>query len=174
MNDQTNGTESNLEGRNVEHSRVVMSQVFMPQHSGPGGMFVHGGEIMKLMDTAAGLVALRHCHSQVVTLRVEGINFYYPIRVGNYVTVVAKLTYVSKSTMEIRVKVTSEDILREKSWDALTAYFIFVAVDKDGKTKSVPPLIIQTEEEQKLFEEGERRYNSCRVDDHSKALCAID
>jgi acyl-CoA hydrolase len=174
MDENTDQQGLESEGRTVDHSTVVMSQVFMPQHTGPGGVFVHGGEIMKLMDTAAGLAALRHCHSQVVTLRVEGINFHYPVRVGNFVTFEAKLTFVSKSSMEIQVKVVAEDVLREKSWEALTAYFIFVAVDDKGKTKIVPPLIVSTEAEQKMFDEGESRYSTCRIDDLSRTLCALD
>ncbi|MBW1837343.1 MAG: acyl-CoA thioesterase [Deltaproteobacteria bacterium] len=174
MNAQRNTENSTLEGRTVDHSKVVMSQVFMPQHTGPGGFFVHGGEIIKLMDTAAGLTALRHSHSQVVTLRIEGINFHYPIRVGNYVTVEAKLTFASRSSMEIQVQVTTEDVLKEKSWEALIAYFIFVAVDKDGKTKKVPPVIVSSEEERKLFEDGETRHSTCRIDEQSRTLCAMD
>jgi len=162
------------EGRTVEHSRVVMAQVFLPQHTGPGGVFVHGGEIMKLMDTAAGLAALRHCRSSVVTLRVEGINFLSPVRVGNYVTVDARLTYASRSSMEIQVTVTTEDVLKEKTWEALTAYFVFVAVNKEGRTQPVPPLIVQSDEERRLFEAGESRYNTCRIDDLSRTLCALD
>lgn len=174
MKEQSISEDSGFEGKTVEQSKVSLSQVFMPQHTGPGGVFVHGGEIIKLMDTAAGLAALRHSQSQVVTLRVEGINFYHPIRVGNYVTVQAKLTFVSSSAMEIQVKVTAEDVMREKSWEALTAYFIFVAVDKDGKTKKVHPLIISSEEEQRLYDNGESRYNTCRIDEQSRTLCALD
>ena len=165
---------SEIEGRTVDHSMVTMSQVFMPQHTGPGGVFVHGGEIIKLMDTAAGLAALRHSHCQVVTLRVEGINFYYPIRVGNYVTVQAKLTFTSNSSMEIQVQVTAEDVIKEKIREALTAYFIFVAVDKDGKTKKVPTLIVSSDEERRLYEAGDSRYNTCRIDEQSRTLCALD
>lgn len=161
------------EGKTVDQSRVVMSQVFMPQHTGPGGVFVHGGEIIKLMDTAAGLAALRHSRSQVVTLRVEGINFHHAVRVGNYVSVEAVLTFVSRSSMEIQVTVTAEDVLREKSWEALTAYFVFVAVDKEGRAQTVPPLMVQTEAEKKRFKAGESRYSTCRLDDFSKTLCAL-
>jgi acyl-CoA hydrolase len=143
-------------------------------HSNPGGIFAHGGEIIKLMDTAAGLAALKHCRSQVVTLRIEGINFMQPIRVGNFVTVNAKLTYVSQSSMEIQVTVTAEHVLKGIKWEALKAYFIFVSLGEDGKAIGVPPLIIETEEERRLFDAGEERHNSCRIDDHSKTLCAID
>lgn len=174
MNEQKDANSAEPEGLTVDHSAVTLSQVIMPVHSGPGGVYAHGGEIIKLMDTAAGLAALRHCRSQVVTLRVEGINFLHPIRVGNFVMVVARLTYVSRSSIEIQVTVTSEDVLKSKRWEALTAYFIFVALDAEGKPKPVPPLLTTTEEERRLYEAGEERFNTCRIDDHSRTLCAID
>ena len=161
-------------GRTVDDSKVVLSQVIMPVHAGPGGIFAHGGEVIKLMDTAAGLAALRHCRSQVVTLRVESINFIQPIRVGNFITVAAKLTYVSRSTMEIQVTVTAEHVLKSRKWKALTAYFVFVALTEKGEAKEVPPLIISTDEEQRLHDAGEERHNTCRIDEHSRTLCAID
>lgn len=174
MNEQKQSENSQLEGRTVDHSEVTLAQVILPVHTGPGGIWAHGGEIIKLMDTAAGLTALRHAHSPVVTLRVEGINFHHPIRVGNYVTVKAKLTYTSQSAMEIQVKVTAEDVRREQEWEALTAYFIFVALGEDGQPKPVPPLIVSTDEERQLFEAGESRYTTCRIDEDTRTLCAID
>ena len=162
------------EGRSASGSLVSISQVIMPDQAGPNGSFAHGGEIMKMMDTAAGLVALRHSRSAVVTLRVEGINFLRPIKVGNYVTVRARMTYVSASTMEIQVRVTAEDVLRAKEWEALTAYFIFVAVDQDGKARQVPPLLLSTDDDRRLFEAGRMRHDTCRIDDDARTLCALD
>ena len=160
-------------GRSVAHSQVTMSQVMLPMHAGPAGVWAHGGEVIKLMDTAAGLAALRHAHSPVVTLRIEGLNFLKPIRIGNFVTVDARLTYVSKATMEVQVRVKAEDVLHEKEFEALTAYFLFVALDAEGKTSEVPPLLVAGEEEERLFEEGRIRHDVCRLDDHSRALCAL-
>jgi len=162
------------EGRTVEHSEVVMSKVFSPEHAGPGGVYAHGGEIIKLMDTAAGVAAVRHSHSPVATLRVEAINFFNPIRVGNYVTAHARLTYTSQSSMEVQVKVATEDLINEKSWEACTAYFIIVALDKTGKPKQVPSLIITSDEEHKRFAAGKERHDTCRLDERFRALCAID
>ena len=162
------------EGKTAGDSLVSISQVIMPDQAGPNGAFAHGGEIMKMMDTAAGLVALRHSRSAVVTLRVEGINFLRPIKVGNYVTVRARMTYVSASSMEIQVRVTAEDVLRAKEWEALTAYFIFVAVDQDGKARHVPPLILSTDEDRRLFEAGRIRHETCRIDEDARTLCALD
>ena len=174
MSKQADLKNSEPEGRTVDHSQVVMSQVIMPAHTGPGGVYAHGGEIIKLMDTAAGLAALRHAHHPVVTLRVEGINFHHPIRVGNYVTVRAKLTYTSSSSMEIQVEVFTEEVRKEKEWKALTAYFIFVALDPSGQPQKVPPLIVTSKEERRLFESGESRHSTCRIDDQTRTLCALD
>ncbi len=75
MSDEAAKEKAELEGRSVAHSAVTLSQVIMPAQTGPGGVYAHGGEIMKMMDAAAGLAALRHSHSAVMTLRVGGINF---------------------------------------------------------------------------------------------------
>ncbi len=150
-----------MEGRTVEHSAVTMSQLILPEQAGHVG-YAHGGEIMKLMDTTAGVAALRHSHTDVVTARVEGINFYRPIKVGNLVTVSAHLTFVGRSTMEVRVEVIAEDILKEEQTHALTAYFIMVALDGSGRPTEVPPLILSSEREGELWERGRARYLSCK------------
>ena len=152
-----------MEGRTVEHSATTMSQLIMPHQAGRVG-FAHGGEIMKLMDTAAGTAALRHAHTDLVTARVEGINFYRPIKLGNLVTVNAFLTFVGRSSMEVRVDVFSEDVIKEEKVHALTAYFIMVALDDQGRPTPVPPLTISSEKETDLWEKGKRRYEMCKRD----------
>jgi acyl-CoA hydrolase len=138
-----------------------MSELILPHQANPLGK-AHGGEIMKLMDTAAGVVALRHAHTAVVTARVDGINFYHPIKVGDLVTVNAFLTFVGHSSMEVKVEVITEDIIAEKTTQALTAYFIMVALNEQGKPTEVPHLIISSEEERKLWDEGKKRYSVCK------------
>ena len=152
---------THTEGRTVDHSAVTMSHLVLLHEAGRSG-FAHGGEIMKLMDTAAAVVALRHSHSVVVTAQVEGMNFYRPVRVGDLVTVNAYLTFVGRSTMEVRVEVEAEDIFREQQRHALTAYFIMVAVDEEGKPTAVPPLIVSSPREKELWEKGKKRYQICK------------
>ncbi|WP_206812915.1 acyl-CoA thioesterase [Paradesulfitobacterium ferrireducens] len=145
-------------GKTVEYSQVVMSNVMLPQHANPAGN-VHGGEIMKLIDSAGGVVAHRHARCNVVTARVDELEFIHPVRVGNIVTCYGKLTFVGKSSMEVSVTVTVEDVLKEEPAKiALKAYLTFVALDGTGKPKQVPPLEIVNEEERRLFEEGRQRY----------------
>ncbi len=146
-----------LEGRTVRHSALTMAQLMLPAQANPAG-FVHGGELMKLMDNAAGVVAARHSHSYVVTAQVNEIQFLHPVRVGSLVLVHAAVTFVSRSSMEVRIEVETEDLDSEKRIKALTAYYTMVAVDHQGKPQPVPPLIIYTEEEERRFQEGLRRY----------------
>jgi len=152
-----------MEGRTVEHSTMTLTHLVLPQLAGRAG-YAHGGEIMKLMDTAAGVVGIRHAHTDLVTARVEGVNFYRPIKVWDLVIINAYLTFVGRSTMEVRVEVFREDVAREKREHALTAYFIMVALDEEGRPTEVPPLLLSSDRERELWEQGKRRYLSCRGD----------
>ena len=143
--------------RTVGHSSVIMTQLMLPHQANLAG-YVHGGEIMKIMDNAAGVVAARHAHTNVVTVRVDNILFLKPVRVGDLILVHALLTFAGCSSMEIRVEVETENLAQERKQKALTAHFMYVALDKMGKPTEVPPLLITTEEEERLFEEGRERY----------------
>ena len=115
---------------------------------------------MKLMDNAAGAAAARHSRANPVTARVEDINFRGPVRVGDLVLVHAKVSFVSRSSMEVQIRVEAENLLTGERRDALTAYYIMVAVDIEGKSVEVPPLIVSTEEEERLFNDGLARYQA--------------
>jgi acyl-CoA hydrolase len=156
-----NGMEKGavFEGRTVGHSAVEMAQLMLPAQANPAG-FVHGGELMKLMDNAAGVVAARHAHSNVVTARVEDINFHIPVRVGSLVIVKGRLIFTSRSSMQIRIEVEVESISQERRILALTANFVMVALDVTGKAAPIPQLILQTEEEEKLFAAAEEKYKT--------------
>jgi acyl-CoA hydrolase/bacterioferritin (cytochrome b1) len=148
-----------LEGRTVRHSALTMAQLMLPAQANPAG-FVHGGELMKLMDNAAGVTAGRHSNSYVVTAQVNDILFLQPVRVGSLVLVYAKITFVGRTSMEIQIEVHTEDLFTGERIKALTSYYTMVAVDDEGRPKLVPPLIVYTEEEEKLFNEGMQRYNA--------------
>jgi len=153
--------------RTVGHSSVIMAQLMLPHQANTAG-YAHGGEIMKIMDNAAGVVAARHAHTNVVTVRVDNILFLKPVRVGNLILVHASLTFVGRSSMEIRVEVETENLAQEGRQKALTANFIYVALDKTGKPTEVPPLLITTEEGGRLFEEGRERYEAYKKEGRRK------
>jgi len=141
----------------VGNSSLIMSVVMLPNQANPAGN-VHGGEIMKLMDTAAGVVATRHARTNVVTARVDQLCFNMPIYVGNLVICHAYLTFVGRSSMEVAVRVDVEDLNTEiPNTCALTAYFTMVSLNSDGKAAQISPLELINEEERIRFEEGRQR-----------------
>ncbi|MDX9871548.1 MAG: acyl-CoA thioesterase [Clostridia bacterium] len=142
----------------ISYSSTVMSQVMLPSQANPAGN-VHGGEIMKIMDTAAGVVARKHCRTNVVTARVDELEFHLPILVGELLTCKGHLVYVGRSSMEVAVMVEVENLLTElPARKALSAYFTMVALDKNGIPTPVPSLKLETAEEEAAFEEGRLRH----------------
>jgi acyl-CoA hydrolase len=140
-----------------KRTTIVMSQTMLPSQANPAGN-VHGGEIMKLMDSAAGAAAHRYARCNVVTARVDELQFLYPVLVGDFVTCTATVAYVGTTSMEVVVTVDVEDLESEDPpRRTQTAYFTMVALDKDGKPKKIPPLVPETEEEKILFAEGHQR-----------------
>jgi len=147
-----------MEDKTVASSALVMSVVMQPDQANPSGN-VHGGEIMKLMDNAAYVVAQRHARTNVVTARVDELIFHQPIYVGNLVTCHAFLTFVNRSSMEVVVTVEVENLFSESPGIcALTAYFTMVALNVGGKPLSVSPLKLETDEEKVRFEKGRQRH----------------
>lgn len=150
------------EGRTVGNSMVEMARVMQPEQANSAG-FVHGGELMKIMDDAAAVVAAQHSGTSVVTGSVEDIKFLNPVRIGDLLIVRGKLTFTSRTSMEVKVEVDAEGIFSELSrqrTSVLSALFVMVSVDETGKSIPTPPLIYSTEEEERLFKEGQERYEA--------------
>ncbi|NLM51611.1 MAG: acyl-CoA thioesterase [Firmicutes bacterium] len=144
--------------KTVSDSRTTLSQVMQVNMANPAGN-IHGGEIMKIMDTAAGAAAKRHARSNVVTARVTEMEFLVPVHVGDLVICTAELAFVGHSSMEVLVTVEVENPLIEAPPKvALTGYFTMVAIDENGKSKKVPELVVETPEEKKRYEEREKIY----------------
>lgn len=151
-----------------KRTKLIMSQVMLPSQANVAGN-VHGGEIMKLMDTAAGAVAKKYARCNVVTARVDELQFHLPIFVGALVTLTATIAYVGKTSMEVIVTVDVEDLESDtEPKRALSSYFTMVALDKGGRPRNVPPLNPETEEERLLYEEIKRRR------DKQKCQCSTE
>jgi uncharacterized protein (TIGR00369 family) len=135
-----------LEGKKVRDSSVIMAQVMIPQDANPEGN-VHGGVIMKLIDTTAAVVACRHARSNAVTVSIDRLDFHNPVFVGNLIFLKGSLNMVGRTSMEIGVRVEAEDLLTGEVRHTASAYLTYVALDKKGRPCKVPPLILDTEEE---------------------------
>ncbi|XP_019396706.1 PREDICTED: cytosolic acyl coenzyme A thioester hydrolase isoform X1 [Crocodylus porosus] len=122
--------------------------------------FVHGGVTMKLMDEVAGIVAARHCKTNIVTASVDAINFHEKIKKGCVITISGRMTFTSNKSMEIEVFVDADPFVDEpqERYRAVSAFFTYVSLSKEGKPLPVPQLVTETEDEKKRFEEGKGRY----------------
>lgn len=117
---------------------------------------------MKLMDSAAGCVAFRHCLTNVVTVSLEAMDFKAPVYNGNLVFINATLCFVSQKSLEIEVIVEAEDLMTGVRVVTNCAYFKFVSLNKEHKSVPVRPLILESRQEVAKFLEGKKRYDEAR------------
>ncbi|XDA81700.1 hypothetical protein R6Z07F_011631 [Ovis aries] len=149
---------------NPEPNTVSYSQSSLIHLVGPSDCtlhgFVHGGVTMKLMDEVAGIVAARHCKTNIVTASVDAINFHDKIRKGCVITISGRMTFTSNKSMEIEVLVDADPVVNNfvKRYRAASAFFTYVSLSPEGKSLPVPQLVPETEDEKKRFEEGKGRY----------------
>ncbi len=144
------------EGKPVSASKIVLTQVMLPEDTNSAGN-VHGGTIMKLADNAAFVVASRHCRSNVVTASVDRIDFLAPVYIGDLLILSARLNWTGRASMEIGIKIEAEDLFTGNVRHVATALLTFVALDEKGRPKPVPPLILETDEDKKEFEKARKR-----------------
>lgn len=133
------------EGRRISDSATEMTQLVLPQHANVHGTLL-GGTVMHWVDLAAAIVANRHSRRPVVTAAFDQMSFLAPIQVGQVALIHARMTFVDRSSMEIRVDVRSEDVLTGEQRTTGTAYVTFVALDPVTRRPTpVPPLVLETE-----------------------------
>uniref|UniRef100_A0A7N4PH54 Acyl-CoA thioesterase 7 n=1 Tax=Sarcophilus harrisii TaxID=9305 RepID=A0A7N4PH54_SARHA len=149
----------NPEPYTVSYSQSTLIHLVGPSDCTLHG-FVHGGVTMKLMDEVAGIVAARHCKTNIVTASVDAINFHDKIRKGCVITISGRMTFTSNKSMEIEVLVDADPVAlhSQERYRAASAFVTYVSLSKEGKTLPVPQLLVETEEEKKRFEEGKGRY----------------
>ncbi len=140
----------------VGASRVTLAHLMQPTDANTMGN-VHGGIIMKLIDEAGGAAAMRHAQRPAVTVAVDQVLFREPIHLGDLVTFTAELTYVGRTSMEVRVEVTAQNLLTGEQTHTNTAYVVYVALDKAGHPAAVPPLQLETEAERGQWEAARER-----------------
>jgi acyl-CoA hydrolase len=118
---------------------------------------VHGGVIMRAVDNACGLAAVKHCRSRVVTAAMDEMSFIEPVYLGDIVTVKAQVNDVGKTSMEIGARVEAENPLTGERRHVSSAYLVFVALDEEGKPREVPPLDVETPEDERRMREAKIR-----------------
>jgi len=142
----------------VSASRVESIELVLPNDTNPLGNIL-GGRVMHLIDITASVAAMRHARHRVVTVQMDDLSFHHPIKLGHFIILRASVNYAGKTSMEVGVKVLSEDPLTGVQEHTSSAYLTFVALDEDGQPVSVPQLQLETEEDTRRFAEAEERRN---------------
>ncbi|MEU8677175.1 acyl-CoA thioesterase [Streptomyces sp. NPDC048560] len=157
MTDQAQRPADEIPGKPTAAARTTLSHIMTGNDTNLLGT-VHGGVIMKLVDDAAGAVAGRHSGGPAVTASMDEMVFLEPVRVGDLVHVRAQVNWTGRSSMEVGVRVMAE------RWNESTpaqqvgsAYLVFAAVDADGKPRTVPPVIPETEQDKRRYQEAQIR-----------------
>jgi acyl-CoA hydrolase len=148
-----------LQPKTPSESEVTMTEMVLPQHTNSvGGAF--GGTVMSWIDIAAAIAAGRHSRRVVVTASIDALHFISPIKLGAYVHIRAAVNFAGKTSMEIGVRVDSENPLTGEIRHNVTAYTTFVALDDLGAPTQVPPLKPETQAEKRRHAEAIKRRES--------------
>lgn len=147
----------NRRERTVKESRVVLAQHMGIADANLAGA-VHGGSIMKLVDTAGALAAIRFCGGPVVTAAIDEMSFLEPVNLGDLVTLTASVNGVGRTSMEVGIRVETENVMSGVKTHTGTAYFLYVAVDPETRRPvPVPRLVAETAEEMRRMREAKIR-----------------
>jgi acyl-CoA hydrolase len=119
--------------------RLSMTVLMTPDMSNFSGN-VHGGLLLKLLDQVAYTCASRYARAYAVTLSVDQVVFREPVHVGELVTFAASVNFTGRTSMEIGIRVTTEDLVARRVRHTNSCYFTMVAVGPDGRPTAVPPL----------------------------------
>lgn len=140
----------------AQDKSLVMTMLMTPDMANFAGN-VHGGALLKLLDQVAYACAARYCKSYCVTVSLDHVFFKEPVRVGELITLQANVNFVGNSSLEVGVKVISENLKDDIKRHTNSSYFTLVCLGDDGKPRHAPPLEIETERERRLFEAAKMR-----------------
>lgn len=162
-----------MEPKRVKDSGITVVQQMTHQDANLAGN-VHGGTIMKLIDNTAGIVGVRHTGGNVVTASIDRIDFHSPVFVGDLLRVSASVNFVGTKSMEIGVRIEAENFVTGEIRHTGSAYLTFVSLDEKFKTRQIPPLILETEDEKRRnCEAQQRREARLHAVEMGKAKCSI-
>ncbi|MBS1857774.1 MAG: acyl-CoA thioesterase [Acidobacteria bacterium] len=146
-----------MEGRPVRESASEYLELALPNDANSLGN-VLGGKVMHLVDLTAAITAMRHARTTVVTASVDSLHFLHPVHIGELVILRASVNRVFRTSMEVGVKVMTEKLVTGEHVHTCSAYLTFVALDKEGRATALPPVVPESAEERRRYDQaGERR-----------------
>ena len=148
-----------LAGKSPSESETIMTEVVYPNDANPMGM-LHGGKLVQWMDTACAITAQSHAEQGAATVSIDKMLFKKPARVGDIITIRAKITRAFDSSMEVFVQAWARKATGKQSDPINEAYFTFVALDENARPVAVPPIVPGNEQEHWDYEEALHRRQS--------------
>jgi acyl-CoA hydrolase len=148
---------SDSKPRRASDSATEMVEVVLPNDANPMG-FMLGGNVMRLIDLAGAIAAIRHSRSPMVTAAVDGLEFVTPVRVGDFIVLKSRVTATFSTSLEVEVVVYSEGALSGHRQITSRAHLTFVTLERDGVRAKVPPLLVETEEDRMVEEAARARH----------------
>jgi acyl-CoA hydrolase len=146
----------NMKTKRPKDSHTIMNELVLPNDTNTLNNLM-GGRLLHWMDIAAAISAQKHCNRIVVTASVDNVSFKQPIKLGDVVTIEAKVTRSFNTSVEVRLDVWAENVPSGSRAKSNEAYYTFVALDQDGQKVAVPELIPESEEDLELFDGALRR-----------------
>lgn len=144
------------EPKAAAESRLVLHQLMLPEHANAHGN-VHGGVILRMVDEAGAICAMRHARRPCVTISIDSMTFRQPVHLGELLICTATVTWVGRSSIEVGVNVHSENPITGVVSHTNSAYVVYVALGDDGRPTAARPLALATEEERATFAAGAAR-----------------
>jgi acyl-CoA hydrolase len=142
--------------KTIKESEVTLIQMLFQNQTNPFGT-AHGGELIKIMDNAAGICASKHAETMVATRGIYNVDFHAPAHPGDLIHCHAHITYVSNHAMEIFVELLAEDLLKKKFHSCVTAFFVYLSLDEKMNLLEVPNILIENAAEANEFQAGKIR-----------------
>ncbi len=145
-----------MKGKTPRESHTIMNELVLPNDTNTLNNLM-GGRLLHWMDIAAAISAQKHCNRIVVTASVDNVSFQQPIKLGDVITIEAKVSRAFTTSVEVRLDVFAENIPSGTRVKSNEAYYTFVALDQNGRTIPVPELIPETDADMVLFDGALRR-----------------
>jgi uncharacterized protein (TIGR00369 family) len=150
-------TDTELPAKPPSESRVTLHTLMLPEHANSHGN-VHGGVILRMVDEAGAICAMRHARKPCVTIAIDSMTFRQPVHLGELLTCTALVTWVGRSSIEVHVDVNAEHPITGAATHTNSAYVVYVALGPDGRPTAAPPLALTTDEERANFAAGATRH----------------
>jgi len=140
----------------ARESYTIMNELVLPNDTNTLNNLM-GGRLLHWMDIAAAISAQKHCNRIVVTASVDNVSFRHPVKLGDVISIEAKVTRAFNTSVEVRLVVWAQNIPSGTKIRSNEAFYTFVALDENGKTIAVPQLVPETDEEKRLYNEALQR-----------------